>query len=227
MMALKSKSPSRPKEPESIADIWISYQNPSVKPTYIIHKERLVTINQDECQTSKDAVRKLKERVNDNIRKLKENGIEVKEVYIGKTYVLKKGSPIPNAKNPDNWDTTGLSSRWSTSHSKPAKDEIQGKRNMIVLTTAITEDNAPDAIKAEYKKNDKDAACAAEYYTLKLEQELSKELQLNQSGSRGNTAENLGYALYMRITHRKILKPEEQEVRSISICCFALHTNSM
>ena len=227
MMAQKSKSPSRPKEPESIADIWISYQNPSVKPTYIIHKERLVTINQDECKTSEDAVRLLKQRVNDNIRKLKENGIEVKEVYIGKTYVLKKGSPIANAKNPDNWDTTGLSSRWSTSHSKPKKDEIQGKRNMIVLTTAITEKDVPDDIKDKYAEDSKKGECVAEYYTLELEQELIKELDTKQSEKGGKVGENLGYALYMRITHRKILNTDEQKVRSISICCFALHTNSM
>ena len=220
MMASKSKSPS-PKEPESesIADIW----NPLKTPTYIIHKERLVTINQDKCQTSKDAVGKLKERVIGNTGKLKEKGIEVKEVYIGKTYVLKKGSPIENAKNPDNWDTTGLSSRWSTSHSKPKRKETQGKRNMIVLTTAITNDDVPDDIKAEYKTNEEMATCAAEYYTLKLEQELIKELDTKQSEKGGKVGENLGYALYMRITHRKILMPEEQEVRLEAYKFVALH----
>ena len=207
-----TKSSPGPKVSYSIEDIW----NPSEEPTYIIDDRQFVTINRDECKTSEDAVEKLKERVQENIRKLKDKGIEVKEVYIGKTYVLKKGEAIENAKNPEDWNTSGLSSRWSTSHSTPKKNEIQGKRNMIVLTTAITEDNVPDAIKAEYKKNDKEATCAAEYYTLELEQKLIEKLELmTQSKKGGKVGENLGYALYMRITHRKILDPAAQQVRSI------------
>ena len=128
------------------------------------------------------------------------------------------------------WNFSGLSSRWKTSHSEPKRNEIQGKRNMIVLANPITDDDVPDDIKAEYEMNKKKAKCAAEYYTLLLEKELhdkyeneGKQNLEHASGSTGKLGKNEGYTLYMRITHRKILKPEEQEVRSISICCFALY----
>ena len=211
MMASNSNSPS-PKEPDSFADIW----NPSKKTTYIIEKERFVTINQDECQTSKDVVGLLKQRVKDNIDELKDRGIEVKEVYIGKTFVLKEGSDIANAGDPTKWDKGGLSSRWGTSHSKPARNEIGGKRNMIVLTTAITEKDVPDDIKDKYATDSrKGDVCAAEYYTLELERELIKELGTKQSEKGGKVGNNLGYVLYMRITHRKKLDLAAQQVRSM------------
>ena len=82
-----------------------------------------------------------------NIQEIEKHGYKVKALYIGKTYVLKEG------KISDEWDKSGLSSRWSTSHSKPARNEIGGRRNMIVLTKAITEDNVPDDIKKNMLRN--------------------------------------------------------------------------
>ena len=209
----KSKSPG-PQVSDSIAHIWDSTKKPP--PTYIIEEGELVTINRNECQTSKNAVEKLNQQVARNIQILKDNGIEVKEVYIGKTFVLKEGSDIKNAGDPTKWDKSGLSSRWSTSHSKPARNEMGGKRNMIVLTTAITERDIPDDIKNKYKTDPKKSdICAAEYYTLELERELIKELNTKQSEKGGKVGKNLGYALYMRITHRKKLDAAAQQVRSI------------
>ena len=210
----KSKSPG-PQVSDSIAHIWDSTKKPP--PTYIIEEGELVTINRNECQTSKNAVEKLNRQVKRNIRILRDKGIEVKEVYIGKTFVLKEGSDIEkDAGDPKKWDKSGLSSRWSTSHKEPARNEIGGKRNMIVLTKAITEKDVPNDIKDKYatdlKKSD---ICAAEYYTLELERELIKELDTKQSEKGGKVGKNLGYVLYMRITHRKKLDAAAQQVRSI------------
>ena len=204
----KSRSPG-PQVSDLISHIWDSTK----KPTYIIEEGELVTINR---QTSKNALIKLKEQVVRNTQILKDNGIEVKETYIGKTFVLKEGSDIANARDPKKWDKGGLSSRWSTSHKEPARNEIGGKRNMIVLTTAIINDDVPDDIKYKYKMDStKGDVCAAEYYTLELERELIKELDIKQSEKGGKVGKNLGYALYMRITHRKKLDPAAQQVRSI------------
>lgn len=234
-----------------IADIW----NSSNDSTYIIEEDKLVTINKD--KTIEQVVQELEDQVDSNIQVLESKKIEVRALYFGKTYLMeRKKVAAGNTKNhnagkvddenqdsddddddedtdDDNqdaqnpkWDTTGLSSRWNTSHNEPKRKEKQGKRNMIVLTRPITDDDVPDAIKAEYESK-KGATCAAEYYTLQLEQKLIEKDKykdkLEQTKRKGKKSKNEGYTLYMRITHRKILEPEEQEVRSISICCFALY----
>ena len=187
-----------------IADIW----NPSKEPTYIIERDELVTINR--ATTDEGTVGLLKTKVDSNIQKIEENGYKVKALYIGKTYVLGEDDDIANDQNPEKWDKGGLSSRWSTSHKEPARNEIGGKRNMIVLTTAITEHNVPENIKQKYEleKHTTKATCAAEYYTLHLESKLSDKYEngkppLEPSKKEGNTSKKKGYVLYMRITYRK------------------------
>ena len=196
----KSMSPA-PRASQYIADIWDDSKN----PTYIIETGQLVTINR--VTAYEDTVRQLKEQVDLNIRSIEKNGYKVKALYFGKTYVLKEG------QNTDQWDKSGLSSRWSTSHKEPTRQEIGGRRNMIVLTKAITEDNVPENIIEDYNKEPGKATCAAEYYTLQLEQQLiemykDKPLKLEQTESEGKTSKNKGYVLYMRITYRKKVDPE-------------------
>ena len=199
-----------PKVSYSIEDIW----DPSEEPTYIINRAGFVIINR--ATTDEDTVDLLKARVDLNIRDIEEHGYKVKALYIGKTYVLGENDDDENARDPEKWDKSGLSSRWSTSHSKPARNEIGGKRNMIVLTTAITDDNVPENIIKEYEKEQHTtkAKCAAEYYTLHLEKKLSDKYRNGESprfehaDREGNTSKKKGYVLYMRITYRKRVDPE-------------------
>ena len=213
MMATQQKKRG-PKVSDSIEDIW----NP-VKATYILDEERFVEI--EKVLTSDDAVKQLKQRVDSNIQDLEAKNIEVKAVYIGKTYVLDKEGDIRDARNPIKWNKSGLSSRWSTSHRNPKSNEIKGKRNMIVLTTAITENDVPETYKTDPKKAT--ASCDAESYTLHLEQQLIEmcesdtKLKLEQTTKDGGIGFNKGYVLYMRITYKKKDHASNKEVRSTNL----------
>lgn len=213
-----------PKVSKSIEDIW----NPS-KATYILDQKRFVDIKK--TITSDEAVKQLKQKVDSNIQDLEAKNIEVKALYIGKTYVLNKEGDIRDARNPKKWDKSGLSSRWSTSHKSPKPEEKKGKRNMIVLTTAITENDVPENYKSNQEKVT--ASCDAESYTLYLEQQLIKECKIDPklymeqtTTSEGGTGSNKGYVLYMRITYK--VGASSKEVRSINLLlCIIVITTTL
>lgn len=115
-------------------------------PTYIMDRECLVDITK--TKSKKSSVDDLIEQVDNNMKLLVRKGINVVALYFGKTNV--KETDNFDRSEPITWDSSGISRRFSD-HKTPDEDEIQGQRNMIILTRAIANDNVPDKIEKDYQ----------------------------------------------------------------------------
>ena len=114
-------------------------------PTYIMDSSWFVHITR--AKNKKLVMDELFKKVEAIKCEIKKNGIKIEETYFGKTFV-EKGNKF-DYKEPKTWKDNGIINRFA-SHKTPK--DIIAQRNMIILTTAITDDNVPDDIEESYKK---------------------------------------------------------------------------
>ena len=153
-------------------------------------------INLREGKSLEKAKDALIELVEENLSTLKEEkGRNVKEFYIGKTYVQKHKRRSFDPMDPGTWRKDGISNRW-----RFHKKKSYGKDGLVVLAV-VDREAVPSKCRGKIHQ---------ELYALALEQQLLHHFMIedpddriaNETFSTGRTEKksSIGHAIYMTYT---------------------------